>query len=104
MRIEVVVCEYSWYNSRHMPITKSAIKKQRVDKKRAKVNEPIKGSVKASIKEAKSNPSSATIAKFYGAIDHAVAKKLVSKRTAGRLKSRLVKFAKSKLTKSPFGK
>jgi len=77
-----------------MPITKSAIKKQRVDKARVRVNEPIHGRVKSTIKEARANPTSETISAFYSAIDKAVAKKLVARRTAARLKMRLVKLAK----------
>lgn len=87
-----------------MPITKSAIKKQRVDRKRVRVNEPVRGKVKVAIKEAKSNPTNESIATFYAAVDRAVAKKLVSPRTAARMKSRLVKMARAKLPKSPFGK
>ncbi|HBD02093.1 MAG: 30S ribosomal protein S20 [Microgenomates group bacterium GW2011_GWC1_46_16] len=87
-----------------MPITKSAIKKQRVDKRRSAINEPIRGRVKAAIKIVRSKPSTETLAQFYAAIDRAVAKKLVSKRTAARMKARVVKATKIKLTKSPFGK
>lgn len=82
-----------------MPITKSAIKKQRVDKTRAKSNEPVRGRVKSTIKEARTNPTPDAISAFYAAVDHAVAKKLVTKRTASRLKSRLIRFAKSKIKK-----
>lgn len=82
-----------------MPITKSAIKKQRVDKARTKVNEPVRGRVKSTIKEARANPTPDAISAFYAAVDRAVAKKLVAKRTAARLKARLAKFAKSKQIK-----
>jgi Ribosomal protein S20 len=87
-----------------MPITKSAIKKQRVDKGRARVNEPIRGRVKSSIKAVRATPTKTTIASLYSALDHAVTKKLMSKRTAGRLKSRVTKFARKTLTTSPFAK
>lgn len=87
-----------------MPITKSAIKKVRVDKARAKTNEPIRGRVKSTIKTARANPSGKTIAELYSAVDHAVAKNLMSLRTAGRMKSRLVKLARTKVMQSPFGK
>src|SRR3989339_842614 len=73
-----------------MPITKSAIKKQRVDKRRSAINEPIRGRVKAAIKIVRSKPSTETLAQFYAAIDRAVAKELVSKRTAARMKARVV--------------
>ena len=87
-----------------MPITKSAIKKQRVDKSRALVNVVVRGRVKAAIKSVREKPDAKKIANFYSVIDRAVSKKLVAKRTAARLKARIVKFAKTKLSKSPFGK
>ncbi len=87
-----------------MPITKSAIKKQRVDKHRAKVNEPVSGRLKRALKAARTNPTKETILGFYSAVDRAVAKKLVKLGTASRLKSRLVKMAKAKLPSSIFGK
>jgi ribosomal protein S20 len=79
-----------------MPILKNALKKQRVDKRRAAQNIPVRGRVKSAIKAARANPTPESVAQFYSAVDHAVAKKLVAKRTASRLKSRLVKFAKTK--------
>lgn len=87
-----------------MPITKSAIKKQRVDRARTKVNEPIKGSVKSALKAARSKPTAKTIAAFYSAVDIAVKKHLFPKRSADRLKSRLVALSKKKSTTSVFGK
>lgn len=86
-----------------MPITKSAIKKQRVDKKRALVNVPIKGLVKSTLKTARVNPTVKAISAFYAAVDKAVKKNLVPKRTAGRLKARLVALSKKKSSTSVFG-
>lgn len=79
-----------------MPILKNALKKQRVDKRRAAQNVPVRGRVKSAIKVARANPTKEAISAFYSAVDHAVSKKLVAKRTAARLKARLVKLAKSK--------
>ncbi len=79
-----------------MPITKSAIKKQRVDKKRFSVNAPIKGQVKSALKAARSKPTKESIGAFYTAVDRAVKKSLIPERTASRLKSRLVKLSKKK--------
>lgn len=87
-----------------MPITKSAIKKQRVDKTRIKINEPIRGRVKANIKAARTNPTAKTIAQLYSAVDRAVAKKILPLRRAARLKARIVKMSRAKLPKSPFTK
>lgn len=87
-----------------MPITKSAIKKQRVDKTRIKVNEPIRGRAKAGIKAARANPSAKSIAELYSAVDRAVGRKLIPLRRASRLKARIIKLARGKMSKSPFGK
>lgn len=87
-----------------MPITKSAIKKQRVDKKRARVNAPIKGQVKSTLKAARSNPTLESVSAFYKAVDRAVKKSLVPSRTASRLKSRLVKLGKTRGLATVFGK
>lgn len=87
-----------------MPITKSAIKKQRVDKKRTKMNEPVAGRVKSALKAARLTPTKQSVGTFYQAIDRAVKKNLIPARTAARLKSRLVKLAKSKVSVSIFGK
>lgn len=87
-----------------MPITKSAIKKQRVDKKRLSVNAPIKGQVKSTLKAARSKPSKESISAFYTAVDRAVKKNLIPDRTASRLKSRLVKLSKTLGVASVFGK
>ncbi len=87
-----------------MPITKSAIKKQRVDRSRAKVNMPVAGRLKSTLKIARSKPTSQTVASFYSAVDRAVKKHLVPKRTAARLKARLMALAKTKVKTSIFGK
>lgn len=87
-----------------MPITKSAIKKQRVDRKRARVNEPVAGLVKSTLKVARTKPSLSSISAFYAAVDRAVKKNLVPERTASRLKARLVKLSKGKVVTSIFGK
>lgn len=87
-----------------MPLTKSAIKKQRVDKKRAKVNEPVAGRVKSTIKAARASLTKETVSNFYSAVDLAVKKRLVPARTAARLKARLLKSGKSKDSASVFGK
>lgn len=77
-----------------MPITKSAIKKQRVDKKRTQVNLSAKGRLKTSIKEARVNPGAETLKTLYSAMDKAVKHHLVAKGHASRLKSRISKLGK----------
>lgn len=77
-----------------MPITKSAIKKVRVDKKRTLSNLSAKGRLKTTIKEARANPGAETLNALYSAMDKAVKHHLVAKRHAARLKSRISKAAK----------
>lgn len=77
-----------------MPITKSAIKKQRVDKKRTEHNLVAKGRLKTTIKEARSNPGAETLKSLYSAMDRAVKLHLVAKGHASRIKSRIAKQLK----------
>ena len=83
----------SWYNIR-MPITKSAIKKARVDKRRTLSNLSVKGRLKTRIKEARENPGLETLKKMFSAMDLAVKNKIVSKRHVARLKSRISRIGK----------
>lgn len=77
-----------------MPITKSAIKKQRVDKKRTLSNLAAKGRLKSTIKEARSNPGAESLKALFSAMDRAVKHHLVTKGHASRLKSRISKIGK----------
>lgn len=77
-----------------MPITKSAIKKARVDKRRTLSNLSVKGRLKTTIKEARANPGEATLKALYSAMDKAVKNHIVAKRHAARLKSRISKINK----------
>ena len=77
-----------------MPITKSAIKKARVDKKRTLQNVAAKGRLKTTIKEVRANPTVETLKSLYSAMDLAVKHHLVAKGHASRLKSRIAKTVK----------
>lgn len=77
-----------------MPITKSAIKKQRVDKRRTLQNMAAKGRLKTTIKEARENPGAETLKALFSAMDRAVKHHLVAKGHAARLKSRISKTSK----------
>ena len=77
-----------------MPITKSALKKERVDKKRTLHNVVAKGQLKTAIKEVRANPGVETIKALYSAMDRAVKHHLVAKGHAARLKSRISKLGK----------
>jgi len=85
-----------------MPVTKSAIKKQRVDKKKTKVNKPIATLVKTTIKQALSKPDEKILGRAYSAIDIAIKKNVIKANTGARMKAKLVRSARSKLEKSPF--
>ena len=87
-----------------MPILKSAIKKQRVDKHRAAVNVPVRGRVRTTLKAARLAPDKSSISALYAAVDNAVKHHLMNARAAARMKSRLLKGARVKLSASPFGK
>lgn len=82
-----------WYNS-PMPITKSAIKKQRVDKRRTISNMDAKGRLKTTIKAARANPGAETLKALFSSMDRAVKHHLVTKGHAARLKSRISKIGK----------
>lgn len=73
----------------HMPLTKSAIKKQRVDKKRTAQNIVTRGRVKTAVKNARAGVTPETLKVMYSALDRAVKHHLVAKRQASRLKSRI---------------
>jgi len=77
-----------------MPITKSAIKKQRVDKKRTLSNLTAKGRLKTTIKEARANPGAGSLKALYSAMDLTVKHHLVTKGHASRIKSRISKTIK----------
>lgn len=77
-----------------MPITKSAIKKERVDKRRTQQNVAAKGRLKTTIKEARANPGAETLKAMFSAMDKAVKHHLVAKGHAARLKSRISKIGK----------
>ncbi len=87
-----------------MPITKSAIKKQRVDKKRTTVNRAIISSVKNAEKKARKSPNAASLKALYSAVDVAVKKNVLKLNTAARIKAGVVRAVKAKLEKSPFVK
>lgn len=87
-----------------MPITPSAIKKQRVDKKKTAINRPVLGKMKSAVKKAKTSPSSDTIREAYSAVDRALKRNVIKKNRASRIKSRLVAGAKNQTKTSVFAK
>ena len=87
-----------------MPITKSAIKKQRTDKKRTVVNRAVASAVRNAEKKARKSPTIESIKELYSTVDLAVKKRILKLNTASRIKAGVMRVAKVKLEKSPFGK
>jgi len=80
-----------------MPVTISAEKKLRQDKKRAKQNDAVKRAVKEAIKSYLKKPTPTLLSKVFSLLDRARKKNVVHKNKVARLKSRLSK----KLTGKP---
>jgi len=85
-----------------MPVTKSAIKKLRKDRKRTARNALFKKQVKQAVKNAKRQKTVDLVKEAISLIDKAAKKNIFHKNKAARLKSklsRLVKEAKAKVGK-----
>lgn len=72
-----------------MPITKSAKKKLRKDKKRETENLKLKKSYKKTVKVTRKNPSKKNLTEASKVIDKAAKKGIIHKNKAARIKSRL---------------
>jgi small subunit ribosomal protein S20 len=79
-----------------MPITASAKKALRQDRRRAIINKRIKRKIKETLKKARQKPTKKTLAEAASALDRAAKKKIIHKNKAARLKSRLAKLLKIK--------
>lgn len=78
-----------------MPVTKSASKKLRQDKKRALANRNKKEELKKKIKVAQKSPTDKNVKAAISALDRAVKVHILHKNKAARLKSRLSKLKKT---------
>ena len=74
-----------------MPVSKSAKKKLRKDRKRTLRNKIIKEKYKKLFKEALKDPTNKRIRLAVSAIDKAAKRHVIHKNKAGRLKSRVMK-------------
>lgn len=74
-----------------MPITKSAIKKQRADEKKAGFNKSTKTKTKTAIDAFQSALSAETLAKVFSMVDKAAKKGVLKKGKVNRIKARLSK-------------
>ncbi|MDO8620959.1 MAG: 30S ribosomal protein S20 [Candidatus Levybacteria bacterium] len=79
-----------------MPVTKSAKKKLRQDKKRTLENRKAKNLLRDAIKKGRKNPSEKNIIQATKLIDKAVKKYIIHKNKAARLKSSLSKLISKK--------
>lgn len=77
-----------------MPITKSAIKKLRADKKKATFNKATKTKAKSAIDTFKELLSLESLSKAFSAVDKAAKKGVIKKGKADRIKARLSKKIK----------
>lgn len=82
-----------------MPITQSALKALRKSKRKAKSNKPVKNLVKKTVKQARKNPSVTSLKKVYSSLDKAAKRKIIHKKKASRLKSRLSRLLLKKSSK-----
>lgn len=72
-----------------MPITNSAKKTLRRDKRRTAVNKRIRKKLKEAIKKARQKPTKKNLSQATSVLDRAAKKKVIHKNKANRLKSRL---------------
>lgn len=75
-----------------MPITKSAIKKVKVDARKQGFNKIVRTKALGAIKSFKKTPNKKDLPALFSSIDKAAKKKIFHKKKADRLKSRLTKL------------
>lgn len=78
-----------------MPVTKSALKALRKDKRRTRVNQKIRSSFKNAVKKARLQPNGENLNQAFSTLDKAAKKKVIHKNKAARLKSRLSRLKKT---------
>jgi len=77
-----------------MPVTKSAKKKLRKDKKREIDNKKLKNTLTKLIKQVKKNPTSDNFKKAVKILDISTKKRIIHSNKAARIKSKLSKLIK----------
>jgi small subunit ribosomal protein S20 len=83
-----------------MPVTRSARKKLKVDRKRESANKKIEAFINSTIKKAQRKPTPGNIQKAFKVIDKGVKKNIFHKNKASRIKSRLSKPIVKKIQSS----
>lgn len=84
-----------------MPLTSSAIKKARVDRKRTALNREWKEKIKQAVKKARLQATAENLSAAASIVDKAAKKHLINKRHAVRVKSRLAKHPLGKTESQP---
>jgi small subunit ribosomal protein S20 len=79
-----------------MPVTKSAKKALRRDRRRAKINHLIVLQLKKAVIKARRTKTPAVLASAYRLLDRAAKKGIIHKNKAARIKSSLAKTSKKK--------
>jgi len=79
-----------------MPVTFSAKKAFRRDRRRALINKKIKEKIKEVLKKTRQKPTKESLKVVASVLDRAVKKKIIHQNKASRLKSRLSKLLKTK--------
>ena len=79
-----------------MPVTKSAKKKLRADKKKTTFNKAVKTKAKTAVDLFMSTLTGESLAKAFSMVDRAVKKGVIKKGKADRVKSRLSKKTAAK--------
>jgi small subunit ribosomal protein S20 len=77
-----------------MPVTTSAKKALRRDKRRTLINKPVRSKMKSAIQKTNEDPNPENISAAYSAIDRASKKRVIHANKADRIKSRLKHNAK----------
>jgi len=80
-----------------MPLTKSAIKKLRSDRKKAVFNKATKTKARSAIEAFKSALSLESLSKAFSSVDKAAKKGVIKKGKADRIKARLSKKLTAKV-------
>jgi len=83
-----------------MPVTKSAKKALRRDRRRQMVNERLRRQLKRVLKQARAKPTKKLLSQAASLLDRAAKKRVIHPNKAARLKSRLAKLAKRKKKKT----
>ena len=77
-----------------MPVTPSAEKALRRDKRKTKINKPVRTKVLSAVKKVIKSPSADSLKEAYSAVDRAAKRGVIHKNKASRIKSRLQKKIK----------